>query len=272
MSGSQLALLGGPFGGGAVGDPYWNNVSLLSGTTATNAGQNNTFLDSSSNAFSVTRNGNTTQGTFTPFSQADGYWSSAFNGTDGWLQIANNTAFDMGSGDFTIEGFFYQVPGGGTDQVISAKYEAGNQASWYISTTSSGTNWSIYLYWSDSTNTKIYGGAAPSVNQWHHFALQRNGNTVEFYVDGLRLTQVSTTKTMRTTTSGVAIGQTGNGYGSEWFSGYISNIRIRKGSYTYSGATYTVPTSPLTAVTNTVFLTCQSNRMVDNSTNGKRIS
>ena len=214
----------------------WGNLSVSGGTTVTvmraatftTSAVNNVGPGSSGTVTAYvngTPNGNVTQGTFSPFSVDAGTWSSSFNGTDSWLQLSNNTAFDMGSGDFTIEGWFYQDSGGGTDQVICAKYEASNQASWYISTTSSGANWSIYLYWSDSTNTQIYNGTAPSQNQWHHFALQRNGNTVEFYVDGTRLTQVSTTKTMRTTTSGIAIGQTGNGYGSEWFSGYISNLR-----------------------------------------------
>lgn len=73
MTGKQLSLLGGPFGAGAAGDPNWQNVTLLSGTTTTNSGQNNTFIDSSSNAFTITRNGNTTQGTFSPFSQTDEY-------------------------------------------------------------------------------------------------------------------------------------------------------------------------------------------------------
>ena len=50
-----------------VKDAYFNLVTLLLNTTSTNGAQNNTFLDSSTNNFTITRNGNTTQGTFTPF-------------------------------------------------------------------------------------------------------------------------------------------------------------------------------------------------------------
>jgi hypothetical protein len=47
-------------------------------------------------------------------------------------------------------------------------------------------------------------------------------------------------------------------------SGYLSNMRVLKGSgYT----SVTVPTAPLTAITNTSLLTCQSNRFIDNSSN-----
>ena len=41
------------------------------------------------------------------------------------------------------------------------------------------------------------------------------------------------------------------------FGGYISNLRLVKGTAVYSG-NFTPPTSPLTAVTNTKLLCCQS--------------
>jgi hypothetical protein len=43
-------------------------------------------------------------------------------------------------------------------------------------------------------------------------------------------------------------------------------MRVLKGSALYTGS-YTVPTASLTAITNTVLLACQSNRLIDNSTN-----
>jgi hypothetical protein len=46
----------------------------------------------------------------------------------------------------------------------------------------------------------------------------------------------------------------------------LSNLRIVKGTAVYTSA-FTPPTAPLTAITNTVLLTCQSNRFIDNSTN-----
>jgi len=55
-------------------DPYFNYTTLLLPGNGTNGAQNNTFVDSSTNAFTITRNGNTTQGTFSPFSQTG--WSN----------------------------------------------------------------------------------------------------------------------------------------------------------------------------------------------------
>lgn len=55
---------GGKYYGGtasaAVTDSYFNLVALLLPGNGTNGAQNNTFLDSSTNNFSITRNGNTT--------------------------------------------------------------------------------------------------------------------------------------------------------------------------------------------------------------------
>ena len=59
-------------GAAVVKDFYYNYVTLLLHGDGTNGGQNNTFLDGSTNAFSITRNGNVSQGSFSPFSKPDG--------------------------------------------------------------------------------------------------------------------------------------------------------------------------------------------------------
>jgi hypothetical protein len=62
--------------GGEETDPNFNQTVLLLHGDGTNGAQNNTFLDSSTNNFTITRNGNTTQGTFSPFSLPNGEWSN----------------------------------------------------------------------------------------------------------------------------------------------------------------------------------------------------
>jgi len=65
-----------------------------------NAGaNNNTFLDSSPNAFTVTRNGNTTQGTFSPFGNN---WSNYFSSAN-FFSFPSSGVFAPGTGDFTVE-------------------------------------------------------------------------------------------------------------------------------------------------------------------------
>jgi hypothetical protein len=91
---------------------------------------------------------------------------------------------------------------------------------------------------------------AVRVNTWYHFALERNGANFEFYLNGARVNQVAAV-TLSSSSSNVLIGADAT---YQLWSGYIADFRIVKGSAVYSGATYTVPTAPLTAITNTQLL------------------
>ena len=88
MTGILLSLLGGKVS--VEPDPYFEYTTLLLPGNGTNGAQNNTFLDSSTNNFTITRNGNTTQGTFSPFSQTG--WGNYFDGTGDYLTATNNRA------------------------------------------------------------------------------------------------------------------------------------------------------------------------------------
>jgi len=245
---------------GGPPDGQFNYVTMLLHGDGTNGAQNNTFVDSSTNNFTITRNGNTTQGSFSPYGSN---WSNYFS--DGaYLSIPNNAVFNHGSSDFTVEAMFCRTVNTGGSQTIIAKYESGWQASYSIVIV--GDTWDVYMTYGIGSYTLIYSGAAPAVGVWSHMALQRSGSYWEFYCNGVRLAQV-TAYTIASTTSAIRIGELGSGYSGYAFNGHISNVRIRNGYATYSGSTYTVPTANLTAITGTVLLTCQANRFIDNSSN-----
>jgi len=104
MSGIQQLLLGGSVQQAV--DPYFYSVTSLLHGDGTNGGQNNTFLDSSTNNFTITRNGNTTQGSFSPFSQTG--WSNFFDGTGDSIKISSGITNQFAPGSaFTCEGWFY---------------------------------------------------------------------------------------------------------------------------------------------------------------------
>jgi hypothetical protein len=181
--------------------------------------------------------------------------SGYFDGSGDSLSIADNAALDFGSDDFTVEGWFWATSNSG---YVVSKYEPSNQAS-YIVGFGSSTTWEVYVY-STGGASLVYSGAAPAPNQWVHFALERNGSNNEFYFNGTRVAQVSAV-TLRDSTAKLAIGNLGAGYDAH-FNGYVSNLRVVKGTAVYSGTTYTVPTAPLTAITNTSLLTNFTNAAI----------
>ena len=64
-----------------VTDPLFDYTTLLLQADGASGGaQNNAFIDSSNNYFYITRNGNTTQGSFSPFSATG--WSNYFDGSN----------------------------------------------------------------------------------------------------------------------------------------------------------------------------------------------
>jgi hypothetical protein len=243
---------------GRITDAFFRYVSLLLNTTSTNGAQNNTFLDSSANNFSITRNGNTTQGTFSPFSQTG--WSNFFDGTGDFLTAPSNAAFAYGTGDFTWEAWIY--PTSNTGYVLdhgsnggTISYDAGRLRYYNVTTGIGGTLWTVGF-----ANT-------PALNTWHHIAAVRSGGTTFLYFNGVLST--SATDGHNYGNQGVSVGQFGGG-GSNYL-GYVSNLRLVKGTAVYTSA-FTPPTSPLTNITNTSLLTCQSNRFIDNSSNAFAIT
>jgi len=245
----------------AVTDAYFNLVTLLLNTTSTNGAQNNTFLDSSTNNFTITRNGNTTQGTFTPFSQTG--WSNYFDGTAGqYLNTPSNAVFSFGTGDFTVEAWVF-VTGTSFCEIFTTTNTTPTSTSIRLLVTNAQK-----LQYSDQTNTVVSTGTI-SLNTWTHVAVSRSGTSVKLFINGTQ--DGSTTSSNNLTNQIGYIGRTWDGI---IFTGYISNLRVTKGGALYTG-TFTPSTTPLTTTVSSgtvSLLTCQSNRFLDNSSNAFAIT
>jgi hypothetical protein len=245
----------------AVTDAYFNLVTLLLNTTSTNGAQNNTFLDSSSNNFTITRNGNTTQGTFTPFSQTG--WGNYFDGSS-WISVPDSTDLDLASGtSWTMEAWVYSTGGSGVQNIMGSQTSAGD-VNFLIGL---GASNELRVVWSSSTPT-AYTVSAPTAvtrNTWIHVAAVNNAGTLSLYVNGTSVgTPQSISGTFRNLSSVVSVGRSGN-YAGQYWVGYISNARIVNGTAVYT-SNFTPSTIPLTDVTNTKLLTSQSNRFIDTNT------
>ena len=258
MSGIQQLLLSGSQAAAPAVDSYFYLVTLLLPGNGTNGAQNNTFLDGSTNNFSITRNGNTTQGTFAPFGSN---WSNYFDGTNDRLTIADNAALRPGTGNFTIEAWVFRVASGATHTI----YAKGGASTGFVFEIAS-TN--VLRFTNTTSNIDSTGTIA--ANTWTHVAVVREGtgsNQLKLYINGVNDGQ-GTVSTNFNQTEELRIGEDRGATGD--FNGYISNVRFVT-SAVYTG-NFTPPTAPLTAITNTSLLTCQSNRFIDNSTNAFTIT
>ena len=254
-------------GGGGTTDPSFAYVPLLLNTGSTNGQQNNTFLDSSTNNFTITRNGTPTQGSRTPY-WPNGQWSNYFSGTTQYLSAAYNATFNFASSTpLTIE-FWFNTTGFSGAHTFISNYN-GATTGWTVQYRADAGN--VFRF--SIGNTVILDSSAQTITAgvWYHVAVVRNSsNSVSIYLNGSSIaTPVTNSGAFAATTQGPWIGGL-PGIG-QYYPGYISNFRIVNGSAVYTAA-FTPPTTPLTAITNTVLLTCQSNRFIDNSSSPKTLT
>jgi hypothetical protein len=248
---------------GEPNDPNFKNVTLLLHGDGSNGAQNNTFLDSSTNNFTITRNGNATQGSFSPYGSN---WSNYFDGSGDYLTAPDNAALQLGSSNFTIEFWvnFTTVPGAGNGATLVSKFDTSN------------TGYEIILY-----NNTMYFQAqtasigmtyawTPTAGTWYHIAWTRSGaNSYGFINGALVVSTSSASGSITNLAQALQIGRRGDN--SFYLTGYMSNVRVVKGTAVYTAA-FTPSMTPLTAITNTSLLTCQSNRLIDNSANNFTIT
>jgi hypothetical protein len=255
---------------GTTFTPSITPLTAVSGTSLLTC-QGNRFFDASSNALAITVNGSPSVQGFSPFAPLTVYnpatygGSGYFNGSSN-LSFADNVAFQLGSGAFTIECWFYKTASGNAAAI--SKWNAGgtdSNAAWDLDFESGNIRGIVA---SGSSVTSITS-TEPALNTWNHAAFVRSGNTLSLFVNGSRVGTTTFSGSVNNGTQAVLVGQISpSSFGGYIFTGYISNARVVKGTAVYdpTQTTYAVPTAPLTAVTGTVLLTNTTNpAILDNS-------
>ena len=260
MSGVHHALTMTSSTGAA--DPLLASNVLLLKTIATNNATNATFVDSSSNGFTVTRTGDVTQGAFSPYAPT-GYWSNYFDGSGDWLR---RQTFNLsGKPVFTAECWFNPDRTSGINSLcgilttrnsgvvspFNICHNGSGQLAWLID--GSGGGWNVT-------------GGTVTAGQWHHVAISSDGTTIRLFLNGTQLVSYGAPTWSGTDYSQMPFIIGANLSENHFFQGFISNARFIIGTAVYT-SNFTPPTTPLTAITNTVLLTCQDNRFIDRSSN-----
>jgi alpha-tubulin suppressor-like RCC1 family protein len=202
---------------------------------------------------------------------AGSVYSVFFGGsaTTDFYSVANNTAFSLSGGSYTIELWAYWNNTSGEQNIIERF------------TPASGPGYTLYK--AGSNNIQLYGSGvvitsvtAVVTGVWYHIAISYDGTNTRIFINGAL--EASAVANITDAATALIIGVRSGG--STYFNGYMSNVRIVKGQALFTG-TFTPSTTSLTnntvghtgagaavSLTGTVsLLTFQSTSLVDNSVN-----
>ena len=224
-------------------DQYYNSCSLLCHFDSINpAGR---FIDNSRNNFAITSSGDAKLSTSQyKFGGASAY----FDGTNDYLLIPDNNAFELGSSDFTLESFVYFVTlpsSNGYYSTIISKWASSNN-SYFIYLYNAAGTYQLYLTYSTNgtSNTNLGVNWTPNVGQWYHIACVRSSTNIYFWVNGVQQgTTQSISGTLYNGTAPLEIGANLLGSTNTVLNGYLDELRITKGVARYT-ANFTPPNAP----------------------------
>ena len=250
-------------------------TSLLMATDGL-AGDNNDITDSSSSSHTITVNGDAHAGTFSPYRH--GGYSVEFNGSSDWLtgptSLLNLTIANASSQAATIEAWVYHK--GRTSPANSYHNQAIiGKGDVYLNMGLNGSGNVTFYHYDGTARTFTSTGTVP-LNTWTHVAATISGGTVTLYING---SADATTGTWYGIASAgqnqaVTLGRASTNASSNYFNGYISDLRVIEGTATApaSGG----PTERLTDVSGTGYstsiLTCHLPYIADGSSNGHSIT
>lgn len=227
-----------------ISDPRFSSVSLLLHMDGSN--DSTTFTDSSSNIFTLTAYGNAKLSTA---QKKFGSASGVFDGNGDYLTASSNSAFNFGTGDFTVEAWVRLNATDGYNTFASYLNAGG-------AITGTNMGWVLeyytglgfrFFFYSGATPYIASNSASPSVNTWYHLAAVRNSGTMTLYVNGVGGTGASANYTVNNPASvGLNIGRlfaSGSSTDTRFVNGYIDELRITKGVARYT-SNFTPPSGP----------------------------
>ena len=236
-----------------------NSNIILVGSANTKSNPNNVIS-------TMTSNTRTASGSNSLITVTSNTYYGSFSGAQS-LTTPANAAFSFGVGDFTIEAWVYPTATPAVNGIIFGFR--------------SGTDTSPYLFWT-STNQIIFGGDLTNfityspgltLNTWTHIAVTRLGTNLRLFLNGIQVSSVSNSTNFSDASTKYIGGI--NGATPYYFTGFISNLRVVKGTAVYTGLF--TPSSPLSRIqparnnvaaltgAETSLLTFQSATVIDNS-------
>lgn len=192
------------------------------------------------------------------YSKAEHSGSAYFDGTGDLLTLASSADFNLGD-EYTIEMWVYQ-------QVRDAS-EACRVFMCGSNGTTNGLCFSINSAGQLDVGRPTAGGVISNAGgfipryTWNHLAVVKQGSTATGYINGNYVTHSSAATTQTAGNQTAKIGYDTPGTVSEQFYGFIHGVHIIKGRTKYplatsAGRVFTPTTSPYSADSDAVLLTC----------------
>ena len=180
--------------------------------------------------------------------------SVSFDGSNDRLNITGQSDLAFGTSDFTLECWVYFTGSDGTlDTIMETRSTTGASDGFLIGRFHTGGHENkIELY--TAGGYRVTADVDTHNNSWVHVAAVRQSGTTRMYLNG-QVQSTTYSDSNNYSNDDIIIGE--NIAGSYQIPGLISNFRMVKGTAVYT-SNFTVPTSPLTAITNTKLLCCQS--------------
>jgi hypothetical protein len=226
------------------------NVNAITGTQTSlllktpNTG--NFLTDSSVNNFTLTNNGTVTSVTPTPVpvtSVVTGLINGSlnFNGSSQYL-VAPVGSSTFGTGDFTVEGWFYRTSAT-TNSPLNNATGGADVNYWSLGAYTDG-HYQFQIR-DNSSQAYVTGSILTSINTWVHVAVTRESGLVRLFVNGVLDSSATITKTITARVTNVGSFQFSSPF-TDYYTGYISNVRLVTGVAVYT-SNFTVPSGPFTA-------------------------
>ena len=226
-------------------------------------GTGSSFVRPTSTQFTVGEFINFSGGSYVAYLFAGGESTAAtarsvdFDGSGDYLLTGSSSDFTMGTGDFTVEGWFKtesydKVFLAITDSSTGFSTSAANITLWV---SSSG------FYTFNAGNGEKSTSVKATKNQWEHLAYVRHNGTTSLYVNGTFVGSKADTYNY----NGAYV-NVGAGYASSFaYDGKISNFRVVKGTAVYTSS-FRPPTEPLTSISGTGLLCCNNSSVTGTTT------
>ena len=190
------------------------------------------------------------------------YFGNYTNSINDYLELADQADLEFGSGDYTVEFWCLPTRDNAVEEIVNKGYPFQIYRNSKAFTLAVDSNTSSY-----EINTAFGSGEA---GEWHHIAVARSGNTTKCFLNGIEGLSSTANTSIHDSSSKFSIGRYSDS-ASYKYQGYVSNLRIVKGSALYT-ANFTPPTEKLTAVAGTVLLCCQDTDDPTQEATGKTIT